>query len=239
MNQMKKVFISKLDEIIEDELYYIDGIKDEKKNRIKNNIIKEMKKKFESDNFIYLILHDDHCTFKHTRGQNDGKFCCKKITENGDKKNYLCRTHNKNHIPQKRITNNKINSDKYVDNNKDNSLNNYSIEVSEPDNPNIISISKTIYLIKDDIENNIKMQKIQKIQKINYSLKYNNINKLKINKNININNFNIKRFRNIKKDENENIICKYNESCNRKKCDYKHINKEIFINDFLHKNNIQ
>lgn len=102
LKQMKSVFLKELDEIIENEIYYLNGINDEKKDKLKNNIIKKMNNKFNSDFFIYRIIHNEHCTYKHQRGKNDGKFCCKRITNNGNKTKFVCTIHNKEHIPRKK-----------------------------------------------------------------------------------------------------------------------------------------
>ena len=102
-SKMKNVILLELDNIIKNELYYIDEINETKKDRIKDNIIKEMKNQFNSDLFIKRMMNDNHCIFKHKTGKNDGKICCKKITKNGDKRNYVCTSHNKNHIPKKKI----------------------------------------------------------------------------------------------------------------------------------------
>ena len=59
-NKMKDVFMKKLDKIIEHELYYLENVKDQNKDKLRN------------------------------------------ITKNGDKKHYLCRTHNKDHVPKKK-----------------------------------------------------------------------------------------------------------------------------------------
>lgn len=103
--QMKHIILKNLDDIIDHELYFVDDkiLNDDKKNKIKNKIIRELKNKFNSDNFIYLMIDDNHCGHKIKRGKLDGNFCCKKITSNGSKKNYVCTKHNKNHVPKKRI----------------------------------------------------------------------------------------------------------------------------------------
>jgi predicted RNase H-related nuclease YkuK (DUF458 family) len=71
---MKKNIIDELDEIIENELYYLNEIKVDKKDKIKNRIIKEMKKRINMDLFIYRFMNNDHCTFKHNIGKNYKKW---------------------------------------------------------------------------------------------------------------------------------------------------------------------
>lgn len=189
--KMQKVMLNKLEEIIEHELWYLEGVKDEKKEKLKKSIIKEMKNNFESDHFIYLMIHDEHCTYKHNRGKNNGNFCCKKITKKGDKKKYLCRTHNKNHVPQKRITNtisNTINLDKSVNNNKYNTTNCITTKKEKPNNIELL-------VFEGDKLNNSNISKIPIIKKNNYKYtstqlkgnsnyyKYNIYKRLILNKN--------------------------------------------------------
>ena len=76
-------------------------------NNIKEIIRKSIKKLFENDNFIYINMDDNLCVHKFKKGKRDGYFCCKKITKNGDKKQYVCTMHNKNHVPSKRNKNSK------------------------------------------------------------------------------------------------------------------------------------
>jgi hypothetical protein len=56
LKQMKTVFISELDEIIEHKLYYLNDLDDIKKDKIKNSIIKDFRNKIYSDSFIYMII---------------------------------------------------------------------------------------------------------------------------------------------------------------------------------------
>lgn len=49
------------------------------------------------------------CSHKFKKGKMDGYYCCKKITKNGDKNNYFCTKHNKNHVPKKKNIKEKIN----------------------------------------------------------------------------------------------------------------------------------
>lgn len=68
-------------------------------NKIIKNTIKNL---FSSDHFIYVNMKDDLCTYKHKKGKNEGYICCKRITKNGCKKNYVCTKHNKYHTPMKK-----------------------------------------------------------------------------------------------------------------------------------------
>lgn len=226
--QMKKVIIDKLDQIIEDELFYIDdkNLNQDIKDKLKNNILKEMKNKLYTDNFIYLIMDNNYCSFKHNRGKNDGKFCCKRITSNGDKKEYLCTIHNKNHIPKTK--NIKMKIQKIYKNNE-------TLEKLEK--------IETVKNVKDGNNNYIYI----KNQNIKNALKIKN--KSKIHKNIHINNFNINIFRNISYNDNnnnhyKNIVCNYKEKelchnfINFGCCRYKHIEKEILFKTLFKKENI-
>lgn len=100
--QMRKLIIEELYNIIDNELYYVNELKDKKKEKNKKNIINEFRNRISSDSVIERMIHEDYCIYKHKRGKKDGQFCCKKITINGDKNKYVCTKHNKNHIPQKR-----------------------------------------------------------------------------------------------------------------------------------------
>jgi hypothetical protein len=129
-----------VEEQIENQLDYIHNITDKKKETVKNNIIKKVKKEIRRDLFLHRIMAEDRCTYKHNVGKKDGHFCHNKITKNGDEKRYLCRVHNKNHIPIKKIKCN--NSDKnisinksihLVNNNKINYTNN-NIDANKKDN---------------------------------------------------------------------------------------------------------
>lgn len=81
-------------------------------NNMKSLITKKINNLFSSDHFIYLNMDDNICTYKHKRGKNDGKFCCKKITKKGNKDKYVCRIHNKEHKPEKRLVSRKDNVQK-------------------------------------------------------------------------------------------------------------------------------
>jgi hypothetical protein len=225
LQQMKKVLLKEIDYIINDKLYFLDIMfeslkndikKDEEKynnkiKKLKDNMIKEIGSKFDSDNFIYNIIDDNHCTFKHTRGKNDGKFCCKNITINGNKKKYICRIHNKEHIAKKKInklTNLNIRSTEAISNNiiiekdKNNKIISDNIRILQNDK----NSNKTVN-IKKNIENNNKFGIIKK-NKENLRNKY--------NKNIIINNFNVNSFRKIVNNYNynNNSIYIYNKQNN-------------------------
>lgn len=215
LKQMKTVLLSELENIINNQLDYVFEENDKKVKKIENTtkcIIKELKDKLNTDLFIQRMIHNDHCIYKHTRGKKDGNICCNKITTNGDSKKWLCRTHNKNHIPKKR----KYKTDllkfnvKYKNTRTDNINGIFSLKI---DNNN-----------KEDIPSKDK------------SLKYNtNRYNLKRNKKLHITRFNINSFKNIMNNY-ENIICKFNQNCQNLSCKYKHTNKEMLIKDFLYYN---
>jgi hypothetical protein len=79
--------------------------KTENKKKVMESIIRNKVNDTKSDNFWYINSSDKICTFKHKRGNNEGYMCCKKIRTNldGEKPDYLCSTHSKEHIPKKRI----------------------------------------------------------------------------------------------------------------------------------------
>lgn len=207
-SKMKKVILLELDNIIKNELYYIDEINDNKKDRIKDNIIKEMKNKFNSDLFIKRMMNDNHCIFKHKTGKNDGKICCKKITKNGDKRNYVCTSHNKNHIPKKKI---KLN-DKYKDINIEKSIKSIDKEIQIKPS---ISIKKSIENCGHEKVNdkNIIYRKYRKFIKNSFK------SILNLNNNI------------ICKYKNDDLC--YNIKTYGI-CNFKHMDNKIPINNFIY-----
>lgn len=102
------------------------------KNKLKNNLIKELnnsirlefqieieknkllfekiykhnenkiKELFLSNHFLYVNMDNNLCSHMFKKGNKEGYFCQKKITKNGDKDNYVCTKHNKNHNPMKK-----------------------------------------------------------------------------------------------------------------------------------------
>lgn len=234
LKQMKKVLLSEIDHIIDDKLYFLDIIfeslkndlkKDEDKynnkiKKFKDNIIKEISNKFNSDYFLYKIMDDNHCTFKHKRGKRESEFCCKKITNNGDKKKYLCTNHNPKHIPQPKVINKNIESIK----------DNTNIEVLSSED------TSSITNINDNIKNreNITLNKnIYRNNKINKIYLYNKNMKLKNNSKQYISNSNNNIYPNVICNSFDSIknICK--NIINHKVCDFKHINNNISIIDFI------
>lgn len=226
---IKKLEINLL-KIIEDkvvnELDYVHNINDKKKERVKSNIIKEIKNEIRKDYFLYRIMASDRCVYKHKYGKNDGKFCCKRITANGDKNQYVCTLHNRNHIPQKKeinTSNNNILISKsihLIDNNK---LINESIKDIPYKCNKVIS--------SEDTSSISNLNQINKYKK-NYIIK----NKMK-RINLYVNKFNLDGFKkSIKYDDqynySENIICRY-KSCNNKSCLFKHVDNNIPLNEFI------
>lgn len=178
--QMKDVIMTNLEKIIENELYYIDNINlnENRKNNLKNNIIKGLRNEFSKDKFIYLMIDNNHCGHKIKRGKNDGNFCCKKITKNGNKKNYVCTKHNKDHIPKIKITKKKETIILAKDNISSNNLEQNNIKpkpVITTDiklDTNYISQNNKCSLI---VNNNKKYQKISDIsndKKINHENRF-------------------------------------------------------------------
>lgn len=159
IKELKKEILKSVEEEIDHELYYLDEINEDRKKILKKNILKNMKIKINTDNFIYTVMDKNICTFKHTRGKKDGHFCCKKITKKGDKKKFVCRTHNKNHIPNKKIKhlkdksleNKKVNEK--VDHEKNNE--NYNYFDNEKHNINNIDLIKVKKIMKKISKNKI------------------------------------------------------------------------------------
>lgn len=228
IKQLKKIFIEEIDYIIDNELYYIDDkkIDENRKIKLKNNIIKEIKNKFNSDNFICRIMDDNYCIFKHKRGKNDGNFCTKKINTNlekGIKKDYLCCTHSKKHIPKKR----KINKDLEVSEIKK------SIEPVIFDNKEIISDkSRNRNINFENKFEKVKNKLVSKKMEINdKNIIFNN--KLLLKSNIKRNNFKVLKTYN----KNINNIDLYKKRVYNDK-GYKSLIKEIKLSDFIiNKNN--
>lgn len=193
IKQLKTIFIEEIDYIINSELYYIDEkeIDENRKIKLKNNIIKKVKNKINSDYFIYRIMDDNYCTFKHKRGKNDGKFCNKKINTNlemGYKKDYLCCTHSKNHIPKKRklIKVPEVSEIKNTIEPVKIDIKEIILDKSRNNNNNIIhDNSFNILENVDNIKNNLDLQKTKINDKL--LLKKNNFKVLKTyNNNINL-----------------------------------------------------
>lgn len=180
--QMKKLIALELNDIIEHELYYIEDIDEEKKDKIKKNIVKEMKNKLNTDFFIYRIINNNYCTFKHAKGKKEGYFCCKRITENGDNENFVCTIHNKKHIPKKKVGDiNKINT-KNINNKPINNfndiikINNQKIIIKSINNEND-NFFKLCKNIKYNIKNNTNTIKLSMYNNI---MNFSNINKIPI-----------------------------------------------------------
>lgn len=259
--KMKKILISELDSVIEDELYYIDDMKKENKKKIKINIVKNFKEKINMNHFVYMIIHKNHCTYKHTRGKKDGEFCCKKITKHGDINEYVCTTHNKNHIPTPR-QNLKTKDKTLLYNKKEELINSITKDIELKYSTEFRSLNKTIEEFKIDIkkkedivdnlnlEINVLKKYKNKTENKDLNIKINEKDekkiffevKKKLNKDILINNYNKNKRNGFSNYKNtNNIICKYNgkKKCynieKHGKCDYKHNNNNFLLND-LNKN---
>lgn len=73
--------------------------------KIKNIIHYKFKELFSNNYFLYINMDDNVCSHMFKRGKKEGHFCHKKITSNGNRENYVCTIHNKNHKPQKKNKN--------------------------------------------------------------------------------------------------------------------------------------
>lgn len=205
-HKMKSVFVQELENIINNEFYYIDVVTNEKKYKIKNIIVKDFKNKINENNIIEKIIPDNHCIHKYKRGNKEGNYCCNKIRTNlykNDKKDYLCCKHSKKHIPKKRNTKN--DTDINLLNENKNVLQKYIVsETLKDDN------KKTNYKYKNENKNNYLQKHINK-----NILENNNINKFHL--------YNKKKYlkTNIK-NSCSNIICKNKYDCIKGNCTYKH-----------------
>lgn len=235
--QMRTELIKEIDYIIDNKLYFLDvifsSLKNDIKNdenkynnkidKLKNNIIKEIKNKINADNFIYRIIDDDHCTFKHKRGKNEGHYCSKKINTNleGQKKDYLCCTHSKKHVPKKKG----INKGNHTSPSNNITINLNDIKnvdkYSQPNN--CLNIRKSLHDKSNYIKKNIKNKKNTYV---NSSIL--NSFKKSINNSVN-DNF------------HKNTVCNHKEKqlCHNIKkhgyCNFKHFSNEILLTDFIEK----
>lgn len=189
ISKLELIILEKIDKQIENELYYINDIKNEAKENIKKNILKEIKNEIKNDNFIYRIMADNKCTYKHKNGKKDGYFCHNNITNNGDSKKYLCRTHNRNHIPKKREKHNISNKNgldplisKSIESIKNN-INSDAISTDKSNNnysKNVLSLK--VKSLNNNIDNSIFRKKFN-FYKYYYILNKNYNEKVKENGN--------------------------------------------------------
>ena len=180
IKSLEDTILEKLEKAIQDELYYVDDINEIKKEKIQTNILKEIKNEIEKDNFIYRVMDEKKCVFKHRRGKNEGYFCHKNITKNGNYKEYLCRSHNKYHVPIKKNI-------QKVDNYK-----NSDISLNKPiSKPNVNSNKIMLYN-----SSAINKQKIILKNKNKYNIKGFNSNS--------------KNIKNIIENYSYDTICKFN-----------------------------
>ena len=92
-----------MNEVIEN--YFDDEIickTKEKKQKLMESIMKEKIKKTKTKYFWYLNSSKNIWTHIFSKGKKEGYMCHKKITENGDKKKFVCTKHNPNHTPKKK-----------------------------------------------------------------------------------------------------------------------------------------
>lgn len=217
-----KSFIDDYDHLLKDEKYVLS---------LKNNIEKKIKELFWDNHFIYLTMNNDMCSFKHKRGKNEGFICSKLIKTNieDNKKDYLCCTHSKKHIPKKR----KIIKDLEVSEIKK------TIEPVIFDNKEIISDkSRNRNII---LEN--KFEKVENVGKVENKLVSKKMemndkniifnNKLLLKSNIKRNNFKVLKTYN----KNINNIDLYKKRVYNDK-GYKSLIKEIKLSDFIINKNI-
>lgn len=180
---MKNTLLKELDFIMENELEYLNDLDENKKDKLKKNVLKRFKNQINTDYFNYRIINENHCTYKHTRGKNEGYICCKNITNNGNRKKYICRIHNKEHVPKKKLSN----------------LNNRSTDANEK------NISDNIEIIHNNKLNN----KIVNINKYKDKRNIKKNNEFFRNKKMIINNFNINTFKKIVNNYNHYNNSKY------------------------------
>lgn len=123
VNTLKLSIVSNVNCFVQNALEFY--LSEDKIIKVQNKLEKQIKSLFYNDHFVYLNMNNNLCTHKFKRGKSDGFFCCKKITSNGNKKNYVCTKHNKEHVPKKR--NNNINVVNIINDTKDKFLQNNSI----------------------------------------------------------------------------------------------------------------
>lgn len=164
-NKIREVLDDRLDHFIETSTI----IKKTKKNIIFDNIIDDIKNIISSDNFLYLVMHDNYCIHKYKKGKKEGQYCAKIIRSNNPKKVYLCCQHDKDHIPKKKE---RKGIKKNVDiegtietkniNNKENTKKNKKKETIE----NIVIQKKGVsYINQDHDGNNLNCDSIKKKEK--------------------------------------------------------------------------
>lgn len=90
-----------------DEEMLVDNV--EKKRKILQEVINEKLCRIKDKHFWHINCSEEVCTHFFKRGKKEGYMCHKKIKTNieGDKKDFLCCTHSKLHIPKtckKKIT---------------------------------------------------------------------------------------------------------------------------------------
>ena len=88
-SELRKIFVEELDEIIKDNLYYIDG-ENEKKEKFKNKIIDEFKNRINTNIIIERVIHPMNCIHKYKKGKKESYYCCKNITDKGNKNKFVC-----------------------------------------------------------------------------------------------------------------------------------------------------
>lgn len=131
---------------------------------LKNQIKKKIDSLFNFDNFIYVNMNPNLCTFKHKRGKNEGYFCCKQIRTNiiDSKKDFLCCKHSKNHIPKKRKEKKKqLNKDESLYFNVENQEQEKLLQKENTPKYNSFSVIKEIKKVDNNFLNNkINIKKI-------------------------------------------------------------------------------
>lgn len=205
IKSLENIILEKLENAIQDELFYVDNINEDKKENIKNNILKEIKNQIKTDYFIYRIMDEKKCVFKHSRGKNEGYFCHKNITKNGNHKEYLCRIHNKYHVPIKK-------------------------NIKNVDNYKVSDISVNESIEKTNVNNKIMLYNSSAINKQRIILKNKNKYYIKgLNPNIKniIKNYSSDTICKYNKDKLCHNIDKYG------KCDFKNVHNNFSIQDYI------
>lgn len=112
--KLKNTLIDKLNESVK--LNFELDINKDIIEKIMNNNKNKIEELFSSDYFIDITMNRNICSHKIKKGKMEGYLCCKKITINGSKKNYVCTKHNKDHIPKRKKNkkDNFINSPNYI-----------------------------------------------------------------------------------------------------------------------------
>jgi hypothetical protein len=121
INSIKNIMEQVMENYFEDEIL-VNKI--ENKKKLFKNIVKEKIDFIKSSHFWYLNSYEGNCVHIFKKGKKASYMCQRKIRTNldGEKKDYLCCTHSKIHIPKKKNTKIKHFKDKSLDKHINNNI---------------------------------------------------------------------------------------------------------------------